>query len=285
MADGPELPKSTSSAMPDPHAESVPRLKAKVHKVLPAARCAQIPVSSLRYRALDAQDHDEVVALHTEWFPLTYDQGFYEKCVKGEIFTLAATHLEPQGEEHIVGIVTMSTCAEHYRDDLPHVLGKCQDPACDGGDEGALEQGVDQNGVLAYILTLGVIDGFRRRGVASEMLKQSIRYVEEQKPSVQAVYLHVVTYNHAAIQLYESLNFLRIAHFPRFYHLHGKPYDSFLYSLYVNGCKAPWKFRLKQFFSFGFDWVRTAWSSIWAGDSARGAESFASPDRGQPGQP
>ena len=38
---------------------------------------------------------------------------------------------------------------------------------------------------------------------------------------VKAVFLHVVTYNEAAIQLYESCGFLRIKYFPHFYYLHG----------------------------------------------------------------
>ena len=35
-----------------------------------------------------------------------------------------------------------------------------------------------------------------------------------------------MTYNTAAIQLYESCRFLKIEYFPRFYFLHGKHYDS-----------------------------------------------------------
>lgn len=246
--------------MPDPDSDSVPRLKARVHDRLSPEECATIPVSSLRYRPLGAEDYQEMVALHTEWFPVTYDEAFYNKSTSGEIFTLAATHRKPgQTGDDVVGIITMSTCPEHYGDDVTHVLGidACEMPRpSHEGDQG----------VLAYVLTLGVIDGFRRRGMASEMLRQAVAFVEANRPNVQAIYLHVVTYNGAAIQLYESAHFARIAHFPSFYQLHGKPYDSYLYALYVHGARPPWKWRLRQFLGLGSntwkDWVLSAWGSF-----------------------
>jgi len=270
-------------------------LKAKVHRQLPAERCAEIRTESLKYRPLSAEDFEETVALHTEWFPVTYDEVFYNKSVRGEIFTLAATHTEPStGEESILGIVTMSTCQEHYKDDLPHVLGSNAKLHESGehSDAANCSDNPDAPGVLAYILTLGVVDGFRRRGLASEMLKQSILHVEESKPHVQAVYLHVVTYNTAAIKLYESLKFARIAHFPNFYHLHGIPYDSYLYALYVHGSRPPWKWRLRHFLGLGMsstwkDWAVAAWSSLW-GSSCQtpgAATDVASPAESERGLP
>eukprot|EP00913_Durusdinium_trenchii_P035567 g33283.t2 len=62
---------------------------------------------------------------------------------------------------------------------------------------------------------------FRRKGLAKELLRRSTEHVRQQMPQVKAVFLHVVTYNEAAIQLYESCGFLRIKYFPHFYYLHG----------------------------------------------------------------
>ncbi|CAE7329524.1 unnamed protein product, partial [Symbiodinium sp. KB8] len=52
---------------------------------------------------------------------------------------------------------------------------------------------------------------------------------------------HVVTYNEAAILLYESCSFLRIEYFPSFYFLHGRHYDSYLYARYLRGSRPPWR--------------------------------------------
>merc|ERR1711924_22579 len=84
---------------------------------------------------------------------------------------------------------------------------------------------------------------------------------------IKAVYLHVVTYNAAAIQLYESMYFSRLASFKQFYFLHGKPYDSFLYAHYVNGARPPWKWRLHSLLDSSINttwkWMMSAWSSLW----------------------
>merc|ERR1719261_2012032 len=112
--------------------------------------------------------------------------------------------------------------------------------ASQGADSG------NNRGALAYILTLGVVEGFRRRGLARELLRRSIQHVDRHMPEVQAVYLHVVTYNDAAIQLYESARFVRLERFENFYNLHGSPYDSFLYALYIHHDRHAWKMRLWQ---------------------------------------
>lgn len=288
-------PKSTSSAMPDLNSSSVPRLQARVHRELSPQDCAAIPLESIGFRALEAGDYEEMVALHTEWFPVAYDEAFYKKSVRGEIITIAATHTRPGGtacsssskatpdtstgnapgpcgaadcrdqEEHVLGIVTMTTTCDFHGEDIQHVLGGDCESLCyrHPGDE-------VPSGCLAYILTLGVIDGFRRRGLAKELLRRSIMHVDRRLPHVQAIYLHVVTYNEAAINLYETMRFLQLGRFTSFYQIHGQPYDSFLYALYVNGGRPPWKVRLKSFLGWGAstswkDWVVSAFSSLWRG--------------------
>lgn len=279
--------------MPDPNSPNVPQLKARVHQRLSAADCARIPLSALRFRPLRQDDFAEMVALHTEWFPVSYDEAFYAKSVQGELFTLVATHCsQPEthsipgwgdggsasstgGEEDLLGMITMSTTCEHHCDDIMTVLGADCATICkrkprsryplNGSEEG------NNSGSLAYILTLGVADGFRRRGLARELLRQAITHVNNHMPQVQAVYLHVVTYNEAAIQLYESMKFLRIGEFTSFYYLHGQPYDSFLYALFLHSGRPPWKWRLRNFLGLDLasawrDWVLYAWSSLWKGE-------------------
>merc|ERR1712060_154463 len=174
----------------------------------------------------------------------------------------------------------MSTNCEHHSDDIVSVLGadcaslcggdssKANDPLNHSNEEG----NAGRTGILAYILTLGVCDGFRRRGLARELLKRSLEHVYTNMPQVHAVYLHVVTYNEAAIQLYESMKFFRIGFFSAFYLLHGKPYDSFLYALYVHSGRPPWKWRVMNFLGFGQATTTTtwreffvsAWNSLWS---------------------
>jgi len=310
------LPRSTSSAMPDLSSSSVPHLKARVHQRLSPDACASLQLDSLEYRALQPDDYHEVVALHTEWFPVSYDDAFYSKSVNGEIVTLAAVHAHTngsgddaanpaglssslasspgaasssssapaqplagggcQGESRpgadydLLGIVTVSTSCEHHCEDIMNVLGSdCAancNKACHGKD--TLAESNSSGGSIAYILTLGVFEGFRRRGLARELLRRSVDHVDQNMPEVQAVYLHVVTYNEAAIQLYESMRFIRLEKFSSFYNLHGQPYDSYLYARYLHHGKPPWKVRLRNLLGFSFGlavsgWVASAWSSMW----------------------
>mmetsp|Transcript_11865 Transcript_11865/g.32038 ORF Transcript_11865/g.32038 Transcript_11865/m.32038 type:complete len:381 (-) Transcript_11865:175-1317(-) len=294
------LPLSGSSAMPDLSSPNVPRLKARVHQRLSVAECEKIPLSALRFRPLRHEDYDEMIALHTEWFPVSYDEAFYKKSVSGELFTWVATYCRPGNsasssseapsrpasgnssdpsvapggsspaneieEEDLLGMLTMSTSCEHHGDDIQSILGADCTAICKHASVGADTS--TPAGCLAYILTLGVVDGFRRRGLARELLRRMVEHVERNILQVQAVYLHVVTYNGAAIKLYESMNFCRIAQFSSFYLLHGKPYDSFLYACYVHGGRPPWMWRLRNFFGIGLnaswrDWVVSAWSSLW----------------------
>lgn len=275
----PTGPRSTSSAMPDPTSERVPHLRAKVHQGLSEEECRAIPLSALRFRPLQEQDYNEMVDLHTEWFPVVYDEAFYAKSVKGEFFTMAATYTVTRGgsssstngraspvapEEHLLGMVTMSTGCEFHSEDIPHVLGADCNSLC------RMPPGSSDIpcGRLAYILTLGVADGFRRRGLARELLKRSILHVDRNMPHVDAVYLHVVAYNEPAIRLYEAMKFLEVNRFSAFYELHGERYDSLLYALYLHSGSPPWKWRFKHLLSlsmpFSFrEWVVSAWCSFW----------------------
>jgi len=290
--------------MPDLNSLQVPSLKARVHQHLSAAFCASLPLSELRFRPLQVSDLDEMVALHTEWFPLAYDEAFYDKSVKGELFTLAATYTggpsqcggstsssscgvaaaeveraQDKGrEEHLLGMITMSTSCDHHREDIAHVLsGDCETicsrhrarkaPCGCDQDESQCDQANSQ-GCLAYILTLGVADCFRRRGLARELLRQALTHLEINMPEVQAIYLHVVDYNDAAICLYQSMGFLRINQFPQFYFLHGKHYDSFLYAHYLQNVRPPWKLWFRNLLGLASwrDWVVSGWRSLWRQD-------------------
>eukprot|EP00927_Polykrikos_kofoidii_P051725 TRINITY_DN45518_c0_g1_i1.p1 TRINITY_DN45518_c0_g1~~TRINITY_DN45518_c0_g1_i1.p1 ORF type:complete len:368 (-),score=40.65 TRINITY_DN45518_c0_g1_i1:62-1165(-) len=309
---GAHLPKSSSSAMPDPNATHVPRLKARVHERLRGCDLEGVALSALTFRPLHVDDFNEMVALHTEWFPVSYDEGFYAKSVRGELFTLVATYVTGPGHrngpgtgsavygvnhsavdqagaaagdgeftENLLGMITMSTCCEHHADDISSILGGDCASLCDNSQtsrawtpaapsdvqEGAIDEPAPKTGCLAYILTLGVVDEFRRRGLARELLRRLVMHVDDHMSHIQAVYLHVVTYNDAAIRLYESMHFHRIAQFNSFYFLHGKYYDSFLYSSYRHGGRPPWAWRLRQLFGIGGnstwkEWVFSAWSSL-----------------------
>ena len=48
----------------------------------------QIPLEELTFRVIDPEDMENVRELHSEWFPLKYDNDFYESIEGGHVFSL-----------------------------------------------------------------------------------------------------------------------------------------------------------------------------------------------------
>eukprot|EP00435_Cladocopium_sp_Y103_P018929 s1674_g4.t1 len=255
--------------------------RAKVHRRLSPEQLQRISVSELCYRPLQSSDMDEMIALHQEWFPVSYDKDFYNMSVSGSLYSLVAVvppspenSADSTEEENILGMITVSTYCEHHKEAISHVLGTDCEQSCRGLRADGAEEG-RASGALAYILTLGIAENFRRRGLARELIKRSVEHVENNMPTVQAVFLHVVTYNTAAIELYESSQFLRIEYFPNFYFLHGKHYDSYLYAQYLHGGRPPWKWRMRNFASTWSRWVFSYWTG-WRWPSCEGGPEGSS---------
>ena len=68
-----------------------------------------------------------------------------------------------------------------------------------------------------YILTLGVAEGARRRGVAGELLRLVISVAGAR--GCRACFLHVITYNHAAISFYLAHAFAQLGQLRNFYYI------------------------------------------------------------------
>ena len=86
--------------------------------------------------------------------------------------------------------------------------------------------GIDPSAVLcrlldqetvAYILTLGVTDQYRHLGIASQLIQKVVQHAQTQLS--RAVYLHVIDYNEAALNLYNKNKFEELAALPNFYHI------------------------------------------------------------------
>jgi ribosomal protein S18 acetylase RimI-like enzyme len=71
---------------------------------------------------------------------------------------------------------------------------------------------------MFYIMTLGTTQSFRKHKLGTKLVKDCLQMVQ-QVPSCGVVYLHVITYNQAAIQFYETLGFHRIEEIQGMYSL------------------------------------------------------------------
>merc|ERR1712037_637703 len=74
---------------------------------------------------------------------------------------------------------------------------------------------------LGYILSLGVSQQYRCRGLASKLLAQQLQLFQEFNCS--CVYLHVLSSNSAARIFYEKRNFTVHLEMPYYYSINGVP--------------------------------------------------------------
>ncbi|TDH72577.1 hypothetical protein CCR75_003880 [Bremia lactucae] len=190
------------------------------------------------FRDVDSSDIPQVRALHEEWFPIRYNQAFYEGAAHGlwmetscPLFARLAVEMQPALElqtpiksslqdrqsENVFGAVTAST--------LP--LSKVDDFNLISSDDWEHTQ-------IMYILTLGTRSSARRMGIATALLQECIAQACRQ-PQCGAVYLHVKADNLNARRFYEKNGFQNLRYLQDYYMIDGEPHDAFLYIRYVNG--------------------------------------------------
>jgi len=103
-------------------------------------------------------------------------------------------------------------------------------------NDGGLIASPSRHPLLLYILTLGTVSDMRGRGLGSELIKRT-EEIARRTPECGAIYLHVITYNKAAIHLYERLGFQRIREIEEYYFINETKYNCYLYAKHTNdGC-------------------------------------------------
>lgn len=68
-----------------------------------------------------------------------------------------------------------------------------------------------------YILTLGVAEGHRHLGIASQLIQRVVAHAKRQLS--RAVYLHVIEYNMAALHFYRKNGFEELTTLRNFYYI------------------------------------------------------------------
>ncbi|GBG24963.1 N-alpha-acetyltransferase 60 [Hondaea fermentalgiana] len=87
-----------------------------------------------------------------------------------------------------------------------------------------------------YVLTIATHPYCRRSGVGSKLLNYVIETAAS-NPACGVVYLHVITYNEAALRFYERHGFRRVETLTDFYRIDGRSYDAYLYAKFLGEAK------------------------------------------------
>ncbi|RID68592.1 hypothetical protein BRARA_C00740 [Brassica rapa] len=188
------------------------------------------PKTSLRrpsicFRPINPSDLERLEQIHRDLFPIRYESEFFQNVVNGgDIVSWAAVdRSRPDGHsEELIGFVTAKfvLAKESEISDLIRYDSS-------KGEE-----------TLVYILTLGVVETYRKLGVAKSLIKEVIKYASS-IPVCRGVYLHVIAHNNPAIRLYKRMSFRCVRRLHGFYLINGQHFDSYLFVYFVNGSRSP----------------------------------------------
>jgi ribosomal protein S18 acetylase RimI-like enzyme len=180
---------------------------------------------SIRFRPIEPQDRLRIQELHEEWFPVVYQDEFYEQLVlhrmphTGEpLYTCVATDANDPDDTVVACVVGAVVDAQKLNIASRRLLLSDQ----------------ERYRRLFYIMTLGTTSKYRQAGLGTAMMKKCIEEVVRD-PRCGALYLHVITLNDSAIRFYERLGFWRVQEIPDYYCIDGENYNCYLYAKYFNG--------------------------------------------------
>ena len=179
-------------------------------------------LDKLSVRFLQGDDIADLKVLCNDWFPIKYPDSWYKLiAIDDRFFSLAATI-----DQRIVAIL------------IAEIKPRWQ---VSKEDSDLLAASFQHDTKVAYILSIGVSERYRRQGIASFLLgyflsstcaQDKLTYLD-----VKAIYLHVLTTNVAAIHFYERHKFKLLHFLPAYYIIDGSPRDGYSYVLHINGGK------------------------------------------------
>uniref|UniRef100_A0A5B7AS49 N-alpha-acetyltransferase 60 n=1 Tax=Davidia involucrata TaxID=16924 RepID=A0A5B7AS49_DAVIN len=179
------------------------------------------PRPTISYRPIRPSDLEVLEKIHDDLFPIRYESEFFHNVVNGRDIVSwgAVDRSRPNGQsDELIGFVTarIVLAKESEIEDLLR------------SDSSKPDQ------TLVYILTLGVVESYRNLGIATLLIQGVIKYASS-IPTCRVVYLHVISYNNAAIHFYKKMSFQCVRRLYGFYFINGQHYDSYLFIYYVNG--------------------------------------------------
>lgn len=201
---------------------------AHVHTVFQDLKL-DIDSKKVHYRPIkNSSELRELKLLHKEWFPPDYPAEFFDELFKNKIYKaiLAVYDVEykKQKTSVILGCITYEQKEVSYDFINLSLSDLCHDK------------------LGFYMLTFGVINEVRSKGIGSALIRHLIDTARENH-LVKCVYLDVVDYNDQGIRCYEKNGFTYVMRQSNYYDIFGKEYDALVYCYYLNGGRKPIKFR------------------------------------------
>ena len=192
-----------------------------------------IDVNKIIYKSLSKDQLDEIKKLHKEWFPIDYNDKWYNKIFEdqsGYYFTIGAFYKKESYDKEI--IIGLALCEWSYISDYfrNHTGTKTIKKICDNINfsEEVKSYLACEGYRIAYIMTIGVLDEYRKLHIGSKILDIIINQLLYDDLCV-GIYLDVVSYNNAAIKFYEKNKFENVTVIKNYYNIKNEVYDSIVF--------------------------------------------------------
>jgi ribosomal protein S18 acetylase RimI-like enzyme len=201
---------------------------------------------AISFRSVGPQDRVEIQRLHEIWFPVLYHDDFYDDLAAGReghfgeplYSCLVVNNGRRQMNHHPQVNDTNNGSSQLKQHDTDQIIASVIGTFVPASSLAESLRSVllsdEKYSKLFYLMTLGCREEYRKEGWATTLVQRSMQHAM-QDDRCGAVYLHVITYNYAAIRLYERLGFYRIKEIVNYYSIEGKKYNCFLYAKYLNG--------------------------------------------------
>ncbi|GLE00989.1 hypothetical protein PINS_up009786 [Pythium insidiosum] len=194
---------------------------------------------------MTVDDIDAVRELHEQWFPIKYQQSFYDGAAQGiwretghPLFTRLAVQssdaFDDDDDEELQRGFTSWPRPQRRRSVILGAVMASLMPLSSVEDPDLIDKDASDVTHVMYILTLGCRSTMRRRGIASALLDECMREAQR-VTGCGAVYLHVKSDNIKALQFYEKNGFVNLRYLEDYYLIHGTRHAAYLYIRYVNG--------------------------------------------------
>lgn len=186
-----------------------------------------IKSEELIYKPLSKSDIEEIKKLHKEWFPISYQDDYFQQIFEnkyGTYFTIGAYYII-DNKEIIVGLALCEfrPVSEYF---VKHTSPKAIQEICNEIDYNEEVQSYlrcqDYN--CAYIMTIGVLDECRKLHIGSQLINRIIDKAMSDDICI-GVYLDVVYYNSSAIKFYEKNGFKKVTTLRNYYDINENVYD------------------------------------------------------------
>ncbi|XP_065193290.1 N-alpha-acetyltransferase 60-like [Sycon ciliatum] len=182
-------------------------------------------IRDLTIRALEPCDAQDVKLVCNQLFPIDYtDEWFENICSSARFFTLAVFV-----NGRLIGLL-VAEIRHHSKINLE--------------DDGLLGSFFPDTAQAAYIMSLGVLQPYRRHRLASTLLDHLLQYLTsgDRVDTVRCVFLHTMSDNTAAISFYYRHHFRQHRLLKEYYVINESNGDAICFVRYLNGVSPPMSF-------------------------------------------